>query len=162
MAAVANNAIDVTQLSIDQLQTVLDRYTNDLQNQSAIYRSLKSVQAKFIRNGEDVNAVHEDNKDKELMVQLTPSIYVPAYFKDTENVLVDIGTGYYVSKTTTQAKKYFKRQAENVRKAAEETEKRLREAEKTRNAVSQLLQQKQMATKMQQEQQQEKSDIKLS
>jgi hypothetical protein len=35
---------------------------------------------------------------KTLLVPLTNSLYVPGKLSDTENVIIDVGTGYYVSK----------------------------------------------------------------
>jgi hypothetical protein len=36
--------------------------------------------------------------DKSILVPLTNSLYVPGKLADTENVIVDVGTGYYVKK----------------------------------------------------------------
>ena len=36
--------------------------------------------------------------DKTILVPLTNSLYVPGKLKDTEHVIVDVGTGYYVKK----------------------------------------------------------------
>lgn len=36
--------------------------------------------------------------DKKVLIPLTSSLYVPGKIKDTENVIVDIGTGYFVEK----------------------------------------------------------------
>ena len=35
---------------------------------------------------------------KQVLVPLTSSLYVPGRLSDTETVVVDIGTGYYVKK----------------------------------------------------------------
>lgn len=35
---------------------------------------------------------------KPLLVPLTTSLYVPGTLADTEKVIVDVGTGYYVEK----------------------------------------------------------------
>ena len=35
---------------------------------------------------------------KEVLVPLTSSLYVPGKLNDVENVVVDVGTGYYVKK----------------------------------------------------------------
>jgi hypothetical protein len=39
-----------------------------------------------------------DNKDKEILLPLSESLYVPGKMANTERVLVDIGTGYYIEK----------------------------------------------------------------
>lgn len=36
--------------------------------------------------------------DKSILVPLTSSLYVPGKLCDLENVIVDVGTGYYVQK----------------------------------------------------------------
>ena len=36
--------------------------------------------------------------DKTVLVPLTGSLYVPGKLCDVENVIVDVGTGYYVQK----------------------------------------------------------------
>lgn len=36
--------------------------------------------------------------DKTVLVPLTGSLYVPGKLCDVENVMVDVGTGYYVQK----------------------------------------------------------------
>ena len=44
-----------------------------------------------------------------VLVPLTGSMYVPGVIKETEKVLVDVGTGYYVEKDVTAANDYFSR-----------------------------------------------------
>lgn len=36
--------------------------------------------------------------DKTILVPLTGSLYVPGKLQDVENVIIDVGTGYYVQK----------------------------------------------------------------
>lgn len=36
--------------------------------------------------------------DKPILVPLTTSLYVPGTLADTDNVIVEVGTGYYVEK----------------------------------------------------------------
>jgi len=42
-----------------------------------------------------------------MLVPLTDSLYVPGKLADASHVLVDIGTGYYVSKTLGQAQAFL-------------------------------------------------------
>jgi Prefoldin subunit len=37
-------------------------------------------------------------RDKTILVPLTSSLYVPGKLRDVENVIIDVGTGYYVQK----------------------------------------------------------------
>jgi prefoldin alpha subunit len=37
-------------------------------------------------------------QDKTVLVPLTSSLYVPGKLRGAENVIIDVGTGYYVQK----------------------------------------------------------------
>jgi hypothetical protein len=40
---------------------------------------------------------------KTVLVPLTNSLYVPGKIRDSENVLIDVGTGYFVKKVSLRA-----------------------------------------------------------
>ena len=50
-----------------------------------------------------------------VLVPLTGSMYVPGVIKETEKVLVDVGTGYYVEKDVKAANDYFSRKVSVLR-----------------------------------------------
>ena len=52
--------------------------------------------------------------DKPILVPLTSSLYVPGKLADTENVIVDVGTGFYVEKTTEDAQKLYDGKVEEL------------------------------------------------
>lgn len=54
---------------------------------------------------------------------MTTSLYVPGKLADTENVLVDVGTGYYVEKNTKDAIKFYEGKAELLGKSLADLEK---------------------------------------
>lgn len=70
----------------------------------------------------------------EILVPLTSSMYVNGKLADANNVIVDIGTGYYAEKNIEDAKDYFKRRVEYVTEQMEKIQQiglersRLREA----------------------------------
>lgn len=41
-----------------------------------------------------------DRVGKTILVPLTNSLYVPGKLSDADNVIVDVGTGYYVKKVS--------------------------------------------------------------
>ena len=43
--------------------------------------------------------------DTTILVPLTNSLYVPGKLSDLENVIVDVGTGYYVKKVRPSGQK---------------------------------------------------------
>ncbi len=48
------------------------------------------------------------------MIPLTESLYVPGKIKDPSKVMVDLGTGFYVEKTTKDANAFLERKAKLV------------------------------------------------
>jgi prefoldin alpha subunit len=52
--------------------------------------------------------------DKTLLVPLTSSLYVPGKLASTSHVLVDVGTGFYVEKTTDDALTFYNGKVEEL------------------------------------------------
>ena len=48
------------------------------------------------------------------MVPLTSSLYVPGVMEDNENVLVEVGAGYFIEKNTVGATEYCERKAKSL------------------------------------------------
>lgn len=65
------------------------------------------------------------------MVPLTTSLYIPGKLADTEKVLVDVGTGYYVEKSTTDAEKFYQSKVDGLGKSLADLEKVI--AQKSQN-----------------------------
>lgn len=96
----------------------LEHFTNS-------FDSLRGAQAKFNACINSVREIKEDNKGKlmlfimthsdimphlakPILVPLTNSLYVPGKLTNAENVLVDVGTGYYVKKVLAiSSESYF-------------------------------------------------------
>jgi len=80
--------------------------------------------------------------DKTILVPLTNSLYVPGKLSDPEHVIVDVGTGYYVQKTRTQALKHYSDKVEYIRTNAETLEETIQKKRENMNYLVGLLQQK--------------------
>ena len=76
---------------------------------------MKLTQSKYAESDLSLRSINPDNEDKEILVPLTSSLYIPGKIKDVHNVLVDIGTGYYVKKKTAHAREFFKRKVHLTR-----------------------------------------------
>lgn len=63
-------------------------------------QTLKIAQGKFVESGESVEKMTPQTKGKTVLVPLTGSMYVPGIIADTDNVIIDIGTGYYAQKVS--------------------------------------------------------------
>lgn len=115
----AQQAIDVSQLSIDQLNSLKQQIEEVVRailvtSQEAQFiqnsiQQLKVASSKFQDSKECLTTLKKENDGmyyfcqynfigKQILVPMTASMYVPATLIETDSVLVDIGTGYYVKK----------------------------------------------------------------
>ncbi|KAI9829805.1 MAG: subunit of tubulin prefoldin [Phylliscum demangeonii] len=64
--------------------------------------------AKTAAGGDTIVPANDKHpKPKEVLIPLTTSLYVPAQLASPETVIVDVGTGYYVEKTTPDAIAFY-------------------------------------------------------
>lgn len=85
------------------------------------------------------------NADKPLLVPLTSSLYVPGKLADEQNVLVDIGTGFYVEKTTSDAEKFYNGKIEELGKNIKDLENIVNGKANNLRLVEEVLRQKMLA-----------------
>ncbi|EPS96760.1 hypothetical protein FOMPIDRAFT_1167164 [Fomitopsis schrenkii] len=107
--------INVTDLDLPQLADVRRQLEEELSHLTNSFTQLRQAQAKFKACMDDVKQVTPANKDKTTLVPLTNSLYVPGKLCDAENVIVDVGTGYYVKKTRAQALKHYDAKVDYIR-----------------------------------------------
>jgi prefoldin alpha subunit len=109
--------VDLASLSTQQLSQVKKQLDDELEHLTNSFSQLRAAQAKFreclksIAGGVNskvdselpilllVLSVTENvGIEKPILVPLTSSLYVPGTLADTNNVIVDVGTGFYVEK----------------------------------------------------------------
>ncbi|WFD36376.1 subunit of tubulin prefoldin [Malassezia cuniculi] len=72
-----------------------------------MYGQLRIAHTRFKACLDSVSQVTPENTQKTSLLPLTASLYVPGRISDPNTVIVDIGTGYYVEKSTTDAKRFY-------------------------------------------------------
>ncbi|KAH7912116.1 Prefoldin subunit-domain-containing protein [Hygrophoropsis aurantiaca] len=115
MASPQPQQINIADLDIQQLADVRRQLEEELNHLTNSFAQLKQAQAKFKSCIENVAEVKPQNKGNTILVPLTNSLYVPGRLTDTEHVIVDVGTGYYVKKTRAQATKYYEEKVNYIR-----------------------------------------------
>ncbi|KAF2862789.1 Prefoldin alpha subunit [Piedraia hortae CBS 480.64] len=138
--------VDLTSLSAQQLAQVKKQLDDEVQHLTRSYESLQMAQQKFrdcIKSIKD--GVAGSVKDKPLLVPLTSSLYVPGRLSDTKNVLVDIGTGYYVEKSTDDAQKFYSAKIEELGKNIKDLGVVVNGKANNLRAVEEVLRQKMLA-----------------
>ncbi|XP_060077223.1 prefoldin subunit 5-like [Ylistrum balloti] len=143
--------IDVSQLPAPQLNQLTQQLDQEIEFFSNSLNQLKLAQGKFVESQECLNKVSPDNLSKDILVPLTSSMYVPGQLSDVQNVLVDIGTGYYVEMEVNKGKEYFKRKVEYISKQIEKIQPVLQEKYRMKQATMEILQSKIQAMSLQQQ-----------
>ena len=84
----------------------------------------------------------KDSEGKQVLVPLTGSMYVPGQLANSGKVVVDIGTGYYVEKSSKDAQEYFGRKVKFVTENMERVQAIGNEKAKIRELVMDVMQEK--------------------
>ncbi|KAJ8061313.1 hypothetical protein OCU04_010376 [Sclerotinia nivalis] len=91
--------IDLTTLTTAQLTQVKKQFDDELEHLTSSFQQLRAAQNKFRECLRCIGVgVGKEVEGKPILVPLTTSLYVPGQLADTENVIVDVGTGFYVEK----------------------------------------------------------------
>ncbi|EXB65813.1 putative prefoldin subunit 5 [Morus notabilis] len=96
-------------LSIEQLKVVKEQ--TDLEV-NLLQDSLNNIRTATSRLDLASTALHDLSlrpKGKPILVPLTASLYVSGSLDDADNVLVDVGTGYFIEKTMAEGEDYCER-----------------------------------------------------
>jgi len=99
--------------------------------------------------------------DKPILVPLTNSLYVPGTLADTENVIVDLGTGFYVKKvcyirrcvlicisilvmcqTRPEAQKYYRAKVDDLQTNLDQLQETIAKKQDNMQMVVQIMQAK--------------------
>ncbi|ELR08024.1 subunit of tubulin prefoldin [Pseudogymnoascus destructans] len=108
MSSQGGQTVDLGGLSTQQLSQVKKQLDEELEHLTSSFTQLRAAQAKFRECLNSIaTGVSPKVEGKTILVPLTSSLYVPGTLADTENVIVDVGTGYYVEKSTKDAAKFY-------------------------------------------------------
>lgn len=100
--------VKLADLQIPQLSQLKKQLDEELQHLTQSFASLRAAQGKFRDCLNSLSAgLAKQNVDRSILVPLTASLYVPGKLADTDSVLVDVGTGFFVEKTKEQAEEFY-------------------------------------------------------
>ena len=136
--------VPIEKLSIDQLNYVGQQIEKDIKHYSQYYSSLRAVNNKYLDNKEYINQLKE-YKDKEILVPMTSSLYIPGKYADVKKLTIEIGANFFVETTIEKADKFCDRKIESLKKNMDEIDKIIQEKNNQLNVVNQNLIEKQVA-----------------
>ncbi|XP_076659814.1 prefoldin subunit 5-like isoform X2 [Halictus rubicundus] len=111
----------ITERYLHQLTALKQQLDHELDIFQESLQTLKTAQNEFQESGSCLEKIPA-MKGNEILVPLTGSMYVPGRLKDVDNVLIDIGTGYFTEKNVAEAKEYFNRKVDYITEQMDKVE----------------------------------------
>ena len=123
-ASSSNGTIQLDTMSLDQLQQLQQREEIRLQGLTNRYGELRTLAARLQQSAlavKDLTA-KEDATDTpakmDVFIPLTESVYIPGKVQllqpESKDLMVELGTGYYVEKSSKQTLEYLDRKKKIV------------------------------------------------
>lgn len=84
------------------------------------FESLKLAQSKFMESSISLQGLGRIADDRDIMVPMTSSLYVPGKLVAGSQVLVDVGTNFIVGKSIKDADEIFQRKIQYVKQSSEQ------------------------------------------
>ncbi|MCJ1340878.1 subunit of tubulin prefoldin [Bachmanniomyces sp. S44760] len=118
-----NQTVDLASLSAQQLSSVKKQLDDELEHLTSSFQKLRTAHAKFRECLKSIwGGISEELSGTPLLVPLTTSLYVPGELADMKHVIVDIGTGFYVEKISSDAQKFYEAKIEDLDKNLKDLE----------------------------------------
>ena len=136
--------VPLEKLTIDQLNYVGQQIEKDIKHYSQYYSSLRAVNNKYLDNKEYIKLL-KDYKDKEILVPMTSSLYIPGKCADVKKLTIEIGGNFFVETTIEKAEKFCDRKIESLKTNMDEIDKIIQQKNDQLNVVNQNLIEKQVA-----------------
>jgi prefoldin alpha subunit len=127
--------VPIEKLNPEQLQYVGKQLEGEINALSQSYTQLKIAGQKFSENREYVNDLSKC-QDKEILVPLTSSVYLPGKCKNVKSVTVDVGANYYIEMNLDKAQEYFMRKIKMLSDNMERIDKTLKQKTQYMNIVN--------------------------
>lgn len=86
--------------------------------------------------------IKDENKDSEMLMQITNYLYVPGKIENNKKFLIEIGTGYYAEYEGPKALAYYDRKIEYTKQASDKAKKELDEKREFMGKVNVFIQKK--------------------
>ena len=125
------NKINLEALQLEELVTVKQRLTQDLQVFLNSYNGLRALEQRFEYSKVLIKQLSEKaDENNEVMIPLTTSLFVPGRLKDKKKFLVEIGTGYFAEYDSAGAMAYCDRKSAFTKQTGEKAQAEIDEKRK--------------------------------
>ena len=148
------SAMQLQALSIDQLKGLKESMDQDIQALQRAYESLRGARTRFGDSKSYLDGFKGYDKGQELLVPVSSSLYVPGTLHETDKVLVDVGTGYYIQQSIPRAQDFFGKRMNQMKESMDNVAEAMTLKQRQQNTVIDLIKAKSQAQMQAQQQQQ--------
>jgi prefoldin, archaeal alpha subunit/eukaryotic subunit 5 len=115
-SAESSRQLDLDAMSLEQLNQLKQSEESRLAVLTNHYATLRASSSRFstAQKALEEMTLAQGKGNKDIMIPLTESLYVPGKIKDPSKVMVELGTGYFVEKPVKQAHDFLERKAKLV------------------------------------------------
>ncbi|KAL7572015.1 hypothetical protein ACA910_001670 [Epithemia clementina (nom. ined.)] len=145
------NTIQLDNLSLEQLQQLRQQEEARLQGLTQRYGQLRAAAARLSASSMAVTELEQATQDSTVLVPLTESLYVPGKLKPRDKLLVELGTGYYAEKTSTETQEFLERKARIVQANSDNLTKAIQATQQNVQAIMSAMQGKLLEIRARQE-----------
>ncbi|KAL6762404.1 Prefoldin-domain-containing protein, partial [Haematococcus lacustris] len=132
----------LSSLDHQQLAQAKQKIESDIQRFAESMHFLSKSAQIYMSANVAIKSLSESKTGQPLLLPLTQSVYVSGEVASVEEVLVDVGTGYFVEMTTSAGQEFCERKASKLRASIKEIQEVLRQKQNQLLQVEQVLQHK--------------------
>lgn len=108
------SSINLDSMSLEELNQLKQQEESRLQALVGRFQQFRSAAVRLSASMSAVSEITPASEGKEVMVPLTESVYVPGKIREPNRLLVDIGTGFYVEKSSKETTAFLDRKLKLV------------------------------------------------
>ena len=108
--------IKIEGLSYQQLIELKNQLDNDINMIQASLEQLLQASIRYEESKHKLSVFNPEHLNREVLVPLTSSVFIPGKLENTKSVLIEIGGSFVIEKTIDQAGKFCQRKADEIKK----------------------------------------------
>ena len=147
----APQGINLDSLSLEQLNSLKQSEEQRQQELMQRFAQLRAASARLSAAKNALSTLNPASADKEIMVPLTESLYCPGRVKNPDRVMVELGTGYYVERSSKDAANFLERRRKIVDANSENISTVVQTTRRNAESIAMAMQGKMMGIRARQE-----------
>lgn len=128
--------VPLEKLTKEQLQYVGKQIDAEIQSYSSYYTSLKVAYNKFVDNKDYINDL-KTYQDKEILVPITSSLYIPGKCSNVKKLTIEIGGNFFVETSVDRAEQFCDRKLKIIKESMDKIDSIIKSKNDQLNAVNQ-------------------------